>query len=171
MPEYLKPEKKLPNPKSKIPAKSKKRIEQEASGLFKLKAKTPIRKVSAKQAANLKAYEQGKRDKYSNEPEVCTGCGRHGQISCSHLVARSHSFELVSEKQNHEMQCFNCADLTERGQFFALKNGLKLLERLWNGLGEKGRQRFWYVVTQWPQNQDLWQQSQFFDETFENNNQ
>ncbi len=93
---------------------------------------------------------------------------RTGGVSCSHLVARSHSFDLVGEKSNHEMQCFVCAEATESGRFFELKNGLSLLERLWSSLGEAGKQRFRYVINQWHQNQDLWQHSQFFDETFEN---
>lgn len=141
--EYPKPAKRLPKPKTKI------------------------RQVSAKQAKNLRIYEAGKREKYGNTPDVCTGCGRVGQISCSHLVARSHSFDLVAEILNHERQCFSCADLTERGQYFMLNNGLKLLERLYNGLGEPGKQRFRYVINQWQQNLQLWEQSTFFDPDFQ----
>ncbi len=122
----------------------------------------PIAQMSAKQAANLRKYETGKRAKYDGV-QVCSGCGANSGLTCSHLVARSHSFELVSEPLNHECQCFNCHSLTESGQYFALKNGLKLLERLWSGLGEIGKQRFWHVWNQWPMNQSLWQMSPLYD--------
>jgi hypothetical protein len=121
-----------------------------------------IAKVSQKQAANLRAYERGKREKYDGA-HICTGCGSPYMVSCSHLVARSHSFDMVAEKSNHECQCFNCADLTERGQYFQLKNGLALMERLWGGLGQIGRERFWKIWNQWSANQSLWQHSQFFN--------
>ncbi len=131
--------------------------------------KSPIKKVSTKQAKNLKKYEEGKREKYETQNPVCSGCGRCDVgISCSHLVGRSHSFELVSEVLNHEPQCFNCADKTETGRFFELRNGLKLLERLWGALGEDGKQRFWYIWNQWPQNQSLWQMSSFYDSEIHN---
>lgn len=135
--------------------------------LVKLKVGKPLRKISTKQAANLRKYEAGKREKYDGA-HICTGCESPYMVSCSHLVARSHSFDMVAEKDNHECQCYNCADLTERGQYYHLKNGLALMERLWNGLGEMGKQRFWYIWNQWPQNQSLWQMSSFYDSEIHN---
>lgn len=120
---------------------------------------------SSRQAAKIRAYEVGKREKYSEAdgPTICTGCGRNEGMSCSHLVGRARSFDLIDEPSNHESQCFACHEATESGRFFQLKNGLALLERLWDGLGVMGRQRFWQSLYQWPQNRDLWQHSSFYD--------
>lgn len=153
--------KKVATPIPKVSAKRKEQIEK---GLYILKVGKPLKQITAKQAKNLAAYEKGKREKYEPDNRVCESCGRSDRgISCSHLVARSHSFELVSEPINHAQQCFVCSEATESGRFFELKNGLKLLERLWSGLGEAGKQRFRYVLNQWPQNKDLWKLSSFFD--------
>ena len=166
-------EKKQPQPIRKVSAKRKAEIE---NGLVQLKVHTPIKQstkpikqVSAKQAANLRAYENNKREKYDGV-QVCSGCGANSGLTCSHLVARSHSFELVAEPLNHECQCHNCHELTERGQFYQLRNGLKLLERLWSSLGKAGKQRFHYVINQWPQNQNLWQHSSMLDEPCDDEN-
>ena len=133
------------------------------------KQPTPLKRTqlpqgpSSKQSANLRKYEQGKREKYGTIPHICTGCDCNTGLSCSHLVGRSHSFDMVADKSNHEMQCARCHDATERGQFFELRNGLRLLEKLWGGLGDIGRQRFWHVLYQWPQNRDLWAHSSFYN--------
>lgn len=168
---YPKPEprpKKQPQPIRKISLKRQAEID---SGLFQPKSPMPIKQVSAKQAANLRQYEKGKREKYQPDNRVCESCNRSDRgISCSHLVARSHSFDMVADNNNHVQQCFVCAEKVETGRFFELRNGLKLLERLWSGLGEMGKQRFRYVLNQWPQNQDLWQHSSMLKEPCDDEN-
>lgn len=176
--EYPKPEprqKKQPRPLRQISEKRQKAID---AGLVQLKVRTPIKQsttpikqVSQKQAANLRAYEKGKAAKYEADNRLCESCERSDRgISCSHLVARSHSFDMVADTNNHLRQCFVCAGMVESGRFFQLQNGLKLLERLWSGLGEKGKERFRYVLQQWPQNQDLWQFSAMVDEPCDDEN-
>lgn len=159
-------QKATPKPIRKVSLKRQAEIE---AGLIQVKPATPIKQVSPKQAANLRKYEAGKREKYDGL-QVCTGCGTNYGLTCSHLVSRSHSFELVAEPLNHECQCHNCHALYEAGHLYQLKNGLKLLERLWGSLGEAGKRRFHYVINQWPANQDLWQHSSMLDEPCDDEN-
>ena len=122
-----------------------------------------LAKSTTKQAAVNREYDKNKRKKFDNS-QVCESCGRNDRgISCSHLVPRSSCFDLISEMQNCEKQCFVCHEATESSRFFEIKHGLRLMNVLWNGLGESGRQRFWKAWHKWEQNRTLWQHSPFFD--------
>lgn len=126
------------------------------------KARKPILQTSAKQRAKLAEYEQAKRENYSQQ-KPCFCCGRMDRgVTCSHLVGRSHSFELVSEALNFIPQCHECHRLTEQGRYFQLQNGLKLMERL-TGLGGAGLMRLRYILNQFDENTELWAHSALFE--------
>lgn len=125
-------------------------------------ARKPIAQTSSKQRAKLAEYEQAKRQNYGQD-EPCFCCGRSDAgVTCSHLVARSHSFDLVAESLNFVPMCHACHDKTECGRYFELRNGLKLMERL-TGLGEPGKLRLRYILNQWDENAELWAHSALFD--------
>lgn len=135
MPEYLKPPKRLPKPKAKIPPKSQKRLEKEAAekeaGTFKPKQQKPIRKVSAKrqeqiekglvkltvgkplkrispkQAAIEKAKSKVYRLRSEGERPYCQGCGRFDvPLSNSHRIGQTDK-EHVANAANLDTYCID----------------------------------------------------------------
>ena len=126
----------------------------------------PIKQQSTKQAAKLASYEKGKREKYDIDLRVCECCGANdGGISCSHIVSRSTSHALLDYPLNHVAACYNCHDDMECLRYYKLKNGLKIMGLLFDGLGGIGKQllrKALYHKDHGELNMNLWKMSPFY---------
>ena len=167
MPEYPKPSprsKKQPKP---LPPFSAKRKALMDAGLFVPKERTPlktsgkpIKQVSAKQAGKVAAIRKAKEAKAEINPMECEACGAWGMCTPSHIVPQGKSFELADKVWNIHWHCqYPCHDDCESGHFWKMKDGLKIMEILWQHRPE----RFWKFYFDQPQNQAIWQMSSFFN--------
>ena len=99
---------------SKIPLAT----EEELRETFLSKKRTPVKKVSAKQADINKEYAETCKQIDSQRDMICDGCGQHqgGDIvlSHSHIIARSDCKrigrpELIYDENNIKLHCLDFA--------------------------------------------------------------
>jgi hypothetical protein len=149
MPEYLKPEKKPPKLKPQIPAKSKKRIEQEAAGLFKLKVGKPLKRITPKQAKIEAEKSKVYRQRSEGERPFCKGCGRFDvPLSNSHRIGQSNK-EHAANPDNLDTLCigeYSCHTKYECGRVYELDKGGEILDWLAETDWERYRMKVWKML-------------------------
>jgi 5-methylcytosine-specific restriction endonuclease McrA len=86
-----------------------------------------IKKFSPKRAAIEREYEKSKAEIMEERPHICAGCKRGDtMISFSHRIPRSERSNLISEKSNIDLLCFDCANKVETFRWDELINGQEI---------------------------------------------
>ena len=153
MPEYPKPEKRLPKERRPIPPKSKKRLEKEAqekaSGLYQLKVGKPLKRITPKQAKIESEKSAVYRQRSGGEIPFCQGCGRYDKpLSNSHRIGQSNK-EHAANAANLDTYCIgndSCHTKYECGYLFQLDNGNEVLEWLAETDVERYRAKVWKML-------------------------
>ncbi len=109
--------------------KSHKELKQENRPSKKPKQIQKIKKFSTKRTATEREYEKVKSEIMNERPHSCAGCGRSDlMISFSHRISRSERPDLIAEKSNIDLMCFECADKVESFKWNELLNGNEIAE-------------------------------------------
>lgn len=92
-----------------------------------LKRSGKLNQFSTKRAATERSYRQAKQEKFS-EDGPCDGCGRNLPCTSSHYIRRSEAPHLIDDPDNFGRHCDHCAEVCERGDYPALRDGRKIYD-------------------------------------------